>query len=52
MIGGRSWTNGISSYSNKGITIVNEVIIEGERKAIRYDPSKMTLQVAGSSSIV
>lgn len=28
---------------------LNEVIIEGERKAIRYDASKMTLQIAGNS---
>ncbi|MFA6085538.1 TonB-dependent receptor domain-containing protein [Mucilaginibacter sp.] len=29
---------------------LNEVVIEGERKAIRYEPSKMTLQIAGNST--
>lgn len=28
---------------------LSEVVIEGERKAIRYDASKMTLQIAGNS---
>lgn len=29
---------------------LNEVVIAGERKAIRYDASKMTLQIAGNST--